>query len=75
MRYGNFQNGLEGCTDEELNRFERIIIKGEAVLRRLRLRHPRGYTCPAFRYGYVHYHPRVERSRKFGNISEKVLNF
>ena len=26
-RYENFQNGLEGCTDEELERFESIIME------------------------------------------------
>ena len=27
QRFENFQTGLEGCTDEELDRCERIIMK------------------------------------------------
>ena len=37
QRVENFLNEIEGCTDEELARFERIIMGGEAVLRRLPL--------------------------------------
>ena len=27
QKFETFQNGLEGCTDEELERFERIIME------------------------------------------------
>ena len=75
QRYEIFQNGLEGCKDEELERFERIIMERRGRATAPATAAPReDAPAPSTSVGMFmpSTMPGVKGSRKFGNISETI---
>ena len=73
--FENFQTGLEGCTDEELKRFERIIMKRRGRATAPATAVPReDAPAPSTSIGMfmASTSPKLRGRRKFGNFLKTI---